>query len=359
MPAEQGDKTEAPTPRRRQEARERGQVAKSVELNSALLLLGSVVTLRWLAPGMLHAMTVLIEDMLGSEMAPAAFVDDLMRVHVRSVWTALTTVLPLLAVLAILAAAANFVQVGPLLTLHPLKPKFSKLNPMNGISRLFSLRSLVQLAVNLLKLTIVTWIAWRTVDANLPLIMAAVEFEHRQILALIGDLCFWLGLKIGAVLLFLALLDFAYHRWQHERDLRMSREEVKEEMRRMEGDPMLKHRRRQIQMQLAMRRLQKDVPTADVVVTNPTELAIALRYDEHTMTAPVVVAKGAGLIARRIRELAIAHGIPIIERKPLAQALFKTAEVGREVPAGLYKAIAEILAYVYELNGRRRRRATA
>ena len=163
---------------------------------------------------------------------------------------------------------------------------------------------------------------------------------------------FELCMQLSAALLVLALLDLAWQRYRHERDLRMTKEEVKDEMRSMEGDPAVKRRRRQLQLQLAMQRLQRDVPTADVVVTNPTHVAVAIGYDVETMAAPKVVAKGADHIAIRIRQIAAQHGIPIVERKPLARALFEAVDVGQYIPEKFYKAIAEILAYVYELTGR-------
>jgi flagellar biosynthetic protein FlhB len=164
-------------------------------------------------------------------------------------------------------------------------------------------------------------------------------------------------MRVGVALLVLAILDYAVHRYQLEKQLKMSKQEVKEEMRRMEGDPKIKQRRRQVAMQIANQRLKKDVPTADVVVTNPTEFAVALKYDQGAMHAPRVIAKGRGEMARRIREIAIASGVPILERKPLARALFKLVEVGQEIPEQFYAAVAEILAYVYELSGKARPRA--
>lgn len=359
MPADYGDKTEAPTPRRRQEARERGQVARSAELTAAVVLLGGIVGLRFFGTPLAGVLLSTVQLLLGDPGDVSTHGHDLPRLHMQLLTALAGAAGPLLITLLVLAAAVNFVQIGPMFVADPLQPKLSRINPLAGFSRLFSMQSAAQLAINLIKLLLVGLVAWREIHGNTAAMLAAAEFDERQFLAAGGQLCYDLGLKLGLLLLLLAIFDYAYRRWQHERDLRMTKEEIKEEMRRMEGDPVLKHRRRQIQMQMAKQRLRKDVPRADVVVTNPTELAIALKYDEKTMPAPTVLAKGAGVLAAHIRALAAEHGIPIIERKPLAQALYKTVEVGQAIPAHLYKAVAEILAYVYELNGRARRRISA
>jgi flagellar biosynthetic protein FlhB len=255
----------------------------------------------------------------------------------------------------------SILQSGFLFTGKTLQPSLNKLSPVRGAKRLFSRRSLVKLGVSIAKILILGSVAvWTVVDDVKKLMTLPWLDDPGQVVRLVRAVLFLvldLGLKIGAVLLVLALIDYAYQRWQRIQDLRMTKQEVKDELRRMEGDPLMRSRRRQVQQQLAIQRMRRDVPGADVVVTNPTELAVALKYDAETMTAPRVVAKGAGYVARRIREIAVTHGVPIVERKPLAQALFRTCEVGDEIPPKLYRAVAEILAYVYELEGRRPARA--
>jgi flagellar biosynthetic protein FlhB len=203
----------------------------------------------------------------------------------------------------------------------------------------------------------VGYVAYGAINARMAMILKAQELSFTQIFVLAGSILYSIAIRIGLVLLILAIIDYAYQRWRNERQLKMTKQEVKDEMRRMEGDPQIKQRRRQIAMHAARERMKKDVPTADVVVTNPTEFAVALKYDAAAMHAPRVVAKGQGLMAQRIREIAIAHGVPILERKPLARALFKLCEVGQEIPEDFYSAVAEILAYVYELTGKSRRPA--
>lgn len=353
------ERTEAPTPRRRQEARERGQVAKSADLTAALILLGGVICLAGFGPGLVRVMLGYATELLGPvESSDLAHV-DVMHLTVHLLLTSLTAVGPVLAALLALGLLSNVLQVGFLLSGQPLQPKLEKLNPINGLTRMFSGRTGVQLVMNLLKLGLIVALVYQLMRDQKSAIASAVAVSGWQQLSLFGRLTYDFGVKIGGALVVLALLDYIWQRVRFERDLRMTKEEVKEEMRRMEGDPIVRQRRRQLQMRLAMQRLQRDVPKADVVVTNPTELAIAIQYDQETMTAPKVVAKGQGFMAQKIREIAAEHGIPIVERKPLAQALFKTVEVGHEVPADFYQAVAEILAYVYELSRQQGRRRVA
>lgn len=348
-----GERTESPTPRRRQEAREKGQVAKSHDLSSATLLLGGMIGLRLFGPGLLGSMLELMRENLGASGMGAPGAIDVNRIVMTTMMLALSGAGPVLVVLILVALVANIVQVGPILTVQPLLPKWERLNPINGVGRLFNVRTLVQLVMNLLKLAVVLLVAYVALNSRMGDVLLALETTGWRQVALLSDVLYDVGIRLALVLLILALLDFAWQKLKMERDLRMTKQEVKEEMRRMDGDPIIKQRRRKMQLAAAMQRIRKAVPTADVIVTNPTELAIAIKYDADSMAAPRVVAKGADYLARKIRELAALHGIPIIERKPLAQALFKTVEVGQEVPEQFYKAIAEILAYVYQLSGKK------
>jgi flagellar biosynthetic protein FlhB len=249
-----------------------------------------------------------------------------------------------------------FAQVGPLLTGQPLVPTLSKISPLSGLKRLFSVRSAMLAASSFGKLLVVAAVAYATLAASAAAVIYAFAFDFHDMLRLGADLMFDLGIKLAAALFILALFDLAWQRFRHERDLRMTKEEVKDELRSMEGDPQIKRRRRQLQFQMAMQRLRRDVPTADVVVTNPTHYAVAIRYDADTMSAPKVVAKGADYVALRIRQIAAEFGIPIVERRALARALHDSVEVGQYIPERFYRAIAEILAYIYELSGRSLRR---
>jgi flagellar biosynthetic protein FlhB len=303
---------------------------------------------------MYSLLNVMQENLAVSDPQQTAHIDILAIVRMAALAT-LTAAGPIMLGLLILALSANLLQVGFLFTTEPLTPTLNKLNPLNGFSRIFSTRTLVQLAMNCLKLALICFVAYSAVRDRWSAIFLALETSGGEQAILLSQIVYAVGLRLALVLLVLAVLDYGYQRIRHEKDLRMTKEEVKEEMRRMEGDPILKQRRRRMQFAAAMQRIRKNVPTADVVVTNPTELAVAIKYDQESMRAPTVVAKGANYLAQKIREIAIQHGVPIVEKKPLAQALFKTVEVGQEVPEQFYKAIAEILAYVYELSGRAQR----
>ncbi len=344
------EKTEAPTPRRRMEARTKGQVAKSQDLTAAVVLFVAFATLYFLGPKLCGSMLFMISSGLSGE-SPGR-IDDL---HPFAAAIGLELVYrlgPLLVGLFLAALVVLFAQVGWLFTWHPLTPTLTRINPLNGIMRLFSARSVMMALINLLKLLFVASVAYMTLAGSASLIVHSFTFGFRDILTLGGTLVVELGLKVSAALLVLALIDYAWQRFRHDRDLRMTKEEVKDELRSMEGDPNIKRRRRQLQLQLAMQRLRKDVPKADVVVTNPTHYAVAIQYDAESMAAPRVVAKGADYVAIRIRQIAAEFGIPMVERKPLARALFESVDVGQAIPERFYRAVAEILAYIYELTGR-------
>lgn len=358
MADELGEKTEAPTPRKRQEAREQGQIARSQDLSSAALLVGAMVLLKAFGDDVVASLRLLMVQGLSAETladgSPAAALDPF-----RSPLGQLAKSLaPMLVGGALLVVAVNLAQVGWAFNPKRLQPNLSALNPFKGIGRLFGKgRSPAQAVMGALKLVVVTMVAYSALHGRLPEVVAAQELGYLQILGVAAEVVYSIGLRVGVALLVLAVLDYALQRYRLEKQLKMTKQEVKEEMRRMEGDPKIKQRRRQIAVQLANQRLKKDVPTADVIVTNPTEFAVALKYDNGTMHAPRVIAKGQGHMAKRIREIAIASGVPILERKPLARALFKLVEVGQEIPEQFYAAVAEILAYVYELSGRARPRA--
>ncbi len=346
-------KTEAPTPRRREEARERGQIAKSQDLCAAVGLLAAMIALNVFGPDMVKSMLNIMREMLGYT-GPDTVQPSSMMGHswIGLILTAKLTV-PLCLTLMVVAVLASVAQVGLVFTFHPLEPKLEKLNPISGFSRIFSMESLVKLGINLIKVTIVGAVAYITIKDRMAQIVNITQLDYVQLGGFAGEMIYMLGIRLAIILLVIAIFDYCYTRFSIERQLRMSKQEIKEEMRRMEGDPLVKERRRRVARQLAMQRMQHAVPKADVVITNPTELAIAIKYDAETMAAPRVVAKGAGYMAARIRQIAIKSGVPIIERKPLARAMYKTVEIGQEIPPAFYKAVAEILAYVYELAGKK------
>jgi flagellar biosynthetic protein FlhB len=356
MAEDTGDKTEAPTPRRRTEAREQGNVARSQDLTLALMLLGVIITLHITGRRMLVALKSLVHAMLSIDSLTDFSSSGATGGALHALSVAAYAIAPLLIAVVIIAAFANIVQVGFILSPKRLQPNLGALNPFRGVGRLFSGRNSMRLLMNLAKMALLALVAYSAIHSRIVQIMGVQQLTFIQIFGLGAEVIYSIGLRVGVAMLILAILDYAYQRWRHERDLRMTKQEVKDEMRRMDGDPKIKARRRQVAIAMLKRRLKKDVPTADVVVTNPTEFAVALKYDVATMHAPKVIAKGQGVIAQRIREIAIEAGVPILERKPLARALYKLVEVGQEIPEQFYAAVAEILAYVYELSGKTRRR---
>jgi len=351
------EKTEQPTSHKLAEARKQGNVARSQDLSAAVILLGTLLLLMFIG----GHVSGQLQHLMKRELADAVRVEDYSAEGiVAGAGEHLVLIVqvagPIIGGILILSLAATLLQTGLLFTTKPLTPSLNKISPLRGLKRLFSRKNLVKLAISIGKIAILGSVAAWTVADDIAKLLVLPHLdkpmEVTTMVARVLELILDLGLKIGAVLLVLAIIDFIYQKWQRTVDLKMSKQEVKDELRRMEGDPLIRSRRRRVQMQVAIQRMKKDVPGADVVVTNPTELAVALKYDAATMSAPRVVAKGAGYVAKRIREIAIEAGVPIVERKPLAQALFRGCEVGDEVPPQLYRAVAEILAYVYELSGR-------
>jgi flagellar biosynthetic protein FlhB len=346
------ERTEEATPRRLEEARKKGQVAKSRELPSVAVLMAGLMTLFWGSDFFYRHFQGLFEFYL-SNLRFSLSVDNMPTLF----WLMLTQYLwflgPFLFILFAVAFFANYLQIGLFFSTEALAPKFSKLNPFEGIKRLFSLSSWVELLKAILKVVIVGWVAFSIIAKELPRITPLLDQSPGQILLYTGNISFDIFWKSCLVMMFLAAMDYLFQRWEWQRSLKMTKQEVKEEYKQTEGDPQVKARIRSIQREMARRRMMQAVPEADVVITNPTHLAVALKYETGKMPAPMVVAKGAGVIAEKIKELASKHSVPVIENKPVAQALYKLVEVGQSIPESLYQAVAEILAYVYRLKNKR------
>jgi flagellar biosynthetic protein FlhB len=356
MADDNGDKTEAPTPRRRQQAREQGNVARSPDVNAALILLGVMVLLHSTGPRMVTILKALVHDMLSQDSLSDFSLASAGGGLLHACYSAGAAMAPLLLGVVLIAVVGNVVQIGFIFNPGRLTPNLNALNPAGGFGKLFNARNPQQLLLGVLKMTLLSLVAYSAVHGYLTRILAVQNLGFVEIFGLGASVIYSIAMRVGIAMLVLAIGDYLFQRWRHEKDLKMSKQEVKDEMRSMDGDPKIKMRRRQIAIQRLKKQLAKDVPTADVVVTNPTEFAVALKYDADTMGAPRVVAKGQGIIAAHIRQLAIAAGVPILERKPLARALYKMVEVGQEIPEQFYAAVAEILAYVFELSGKIKRR---
>ena len=353
MAEQEGDKSQEATPHRRQQAREEGQVLRSQDLASALLLLLGLGTLLMLGGGLVDTIGRCFKQQLGGTPWLAADAQFVVFEWQRTLWELAKSLLPVLGLLMLAGIVVNLFQVGFLFLPQKLMPDVSRLNPLSGLKRIFSLSSFMHLGFGIFKIGLIAAVACICLNSERDKLLGLMDLAVPQIAGYLIEVLLWTGIKIAFVLVLLAVLDFGYQWWQHERDLRMTPQEVREEMKNLEGNPQVAARRRQVQRQLAMHRLSDAVPKADVVVTNPTELAIAIQYDPETMAAPVVVAKGAGVLAQRIRQLALDNGIPVVERKPLARALYREVEIDHPVPHDKYSAVAEVLAYVYQLKGKR------
>lgn len=348
------ERTEEPTPRRREEARQEGNVARSADLSAAVMILAAVLLLRTLGLKVLTSLKLNMQLTLSGRLTPhPTRPDDIGTLFFQSLHLAAQAAVPLVLAMTAVAVAATAGQVGFHISTRPLQPDLSRLSPWRGLQHLIDARGRMRLLMSLGKVLLVfglaAWLIWR----DLPRIVILAQLESVHAFSAACELVYSLALKLAAVLLVLGILDYAFQYWQRERDLRMTKAELKEELKRMEGDPLVKQRRSRIARQLAMQRISAAVPRAQVVVTNPTHYAVALAYDARTMRAPKVVAKGADYLAQYIRQLAALHGVPIVERKELAQALYRSVDVGQEIPPQFYNAVAEVLAYVYRLSGRK------
>jgi flagellar biosynthesis protein FlhB len=344
------EKTEPASDRKREEARRKGKIARSVELNSALVLLFGLLIMYVgggaLASGMAEiARSAFMRSgtlPVNMENLHALFSGGMVRMGLL--------LAPVILGIMVVGLASSYMQVGFVYSPDVLRPTFDKINPMQGIKKiLVSRRSLMELAKSLVKVTVVGLVAYAAIEDVIAESPTLVESDPTAVMGYLSSAAYGLGIKAGLAFLVLAVVDYFYQRFEHEKELRMSKEEVKEETKSTEGDPMVKGRIRSIQRRIAYRRMMQDVPKADVVVTNPTHLAVALQYDSDDMRAPRVVAKGADIIALKIREIAAAHDVPIVEDKPLAQALYRSVEIGQEIPEKMFQAVAQLLAYIYRL----------
>ncbi len=355
-----GEKSHDPTPRRREEARQKGQVARSQDLVSAIVLLAAILLLMTLGKQIVDAFydysySVLSDPLfLVPENADGGLTGHAMGFFYGSVMHFLKPVSLFFLALAGAAIAANMLQVGFLWQPDKLAFDATKLDPIKGFGRIFSMQSVVRLLMGIIKITICGLVAYFAIRSDLGTILNQTENEDQQIAAFLLTTLLNIALKVALALLLLAILAFMYQKWKFEQDLRMSTEEIKEEMKNSEGDPMVRSKRRQLQRELAMQqRSVSGTSDADVVVTNPTHFAVALKFDPKKANVPFVVAKGADFLAQQIRRIALEHDIPIFENKPLARGLYRDVDVGQPVLDEQYhKVLADIMAYAYRLKKR-------
>lgn len=351
--ADSSDKTEKATPKKRQDLRKKGQVLQSRELPSNLILLILFISMK-IFGNFIYQECRAVFNMFFTESSTFSLKDptEIMRLTTFVVWEIAKMTAPFFIIAILVGILGTYVQVGFLFTFEPIKPKFSKINPLKGLKNIFSTRSLFELVKSLAKVILVTWVAWSSIQGEFIHMMKLMDLEIGPLTLYIINAALDISIKICFALLSITAIDYFFQWRKHEKDIRMSKQEIKEEYKQMEGNPEIKSKIKQKQREISMRRMLKDVPKADVVITNPTHFAVAVKYDPQKSSAPYVLAKGADFMAQRIKEIAKENKIHLMENKPLAQALYKTVDVGESVPPELYKAVAEVLAFVYNLEGK-------
>jgi len=353
MADDMGERTEMPTGRRLSETRQQGNVARSADLGSAIVLIGALALLAAFGGTLIETLAMGMRRSLGDEGgAESLSIAGAQLLTTTSLGRAAIGMAPVMLGLALVAYLAQVIQIGWLFTTQPLMPKFDRLNFVANFGKLFGKRSAARLAADMAKLGAVVLVSWLVISKSLGRLTALPMLEMKPALSVLAHLAVELALWILVLLLLVGIADWLYQRWQHAQELRMTKQEVKDERRSMEGDPAMKRKRFQMMREIATQRVHQTVPTADVIVTNPTHFSVAIKYDSDAMAAPRVVAKGADYMAFRIRQLATMNDIPIVERPPLARALYHGVDVGREIPPEHYQAVAELLAYVYRVQER-------
>jgi flagellar biosynthesis protein FlhB len=353
MSESSGEKSFDATPHRREEAREKGQVAFSQDLGSAAMLMLSAFLLMKLGGAVVEFCASLMQHQLGQVPDLRTSQETLLREWVRIVVPLGALLLPIFGFMMLGGVLTSVLQVGLMWLPDRLAPDFSRVSPLSGLKRIFSLSGTARLGFGMVKVFIASAVAVAVVWLRWDEVMRSSGLDTAPFALFLVNISLSTVLWIGFVLFLLAVLDYGLQKWKFEQDLRMTHQEVRDEMKNMQGDPNIIARRRAIQRQMVMNRISSSVPKADVIITNPTELAIAIQYDPQEMAAPVVVAKGAGVLAQRIRRLALENNIPVVERKPLAQLLYKEVDINKPVPTDSYAAVAEVLAYVYQLKGKK------
>jgi len=349
-----GERTETPSSKRREDFRKKGQVAQSREVQTAAMF--TLLLLFWIfsAPSFWASIREMITAVWKVSGEYAITPSSLMHLAYNLAINLAKALAPLFLVALVTGFLASFVQIGWLFTATPLIPDFAKLNPLTGMARFFSKRSLIEVIKSLLKVGLIGWIAFKTVADEFSNALVLTEMPVDGTIHYLAKTAALVMAKVAAIMIFLAALDYGFVRYELEEKMKMTKQEQKEEMKETEGDPHIKSKIRSIQQQMARRRMMAAVPQADVVITNPTHFAVAIQYKAGEMDAPVVLAKGQDLLAEKIREIARAHDIPLVENPPVARLLHSKVEVGQSIPDEMFKAVAEILAYVYSLKGMKR-----
>ncbi|WP_291572722.1 fused FliR family export protein/FlhB family type III secretion system protein [Clostridium sp. UBA4548] len=351
--SDSGEKTEEATPKKKKDAKEKGQVIKSKELTSAIVLLTTTIVILIVSEFAVNKLkeTIILylhyypNFVLNNQSFKGILINSFIRI--------MMIFLPIAIPIMIIGVVANVAQTGKVLTTETLKPKLEKINPISGFKRMFSIKALVDLIKNIIIVTIVGYVGYGFVKDNYYSIINYNNFKVDVIVTEVSKLIISIFSKVSMVLIAIGVMDYVYQRYQYNKDLKMTKQEVKEEFKQQEGDPLVKSKIRQKQRDMAMRRMMQSIPDATVVITNPTHIAIALKYEENSGKAPIVVAKGSDNIAVKIKEIAIENKVPIIENKPLARLMFSKVELDEEVPYDMYQAVAEILVLVVKASSKK------
>jgi|LSQX01.1.fsa_nt_gb flagellar biosynthetic protein FlhB len=349
------EKTEKATPKRKKDVRERGQVVKSVEINSALIVLSSFFALmifgEYIYKGIKGIFDLYIS--IGSSVEGFYTKSNIHNISIDLIVRMLLICAPLFLIILFTGLIVNYLQVGFLYTTKAITPKISKINPIEGFKRIFSIKGVVELLKSMLKIIVIGSIAYNIMSKKVGDLPLLITMDIYSVVIHFGGVIIDIAIKSGLALIGLGIFDYVFNWWEHQKNIRMTKQEVKDEYKQMEGDPKVRAKIREKQRKISMRRMMQSIPKADVVITNPTHYAVAIKYDQDEGDAPVVLAKGEGFIALKIKEIAKKENVQIIENKVVAQALYKTTEIGQEIPPELYQAVAEILAYIYRMDKRR------
>jgi flagellar biosynthetic protein FlhB len=347
-----GEKTEKATPKRRDDARRKGQVARSQEIGQVLVLLAALFTIKAFAGMYLNEFVRLMQVDFSQGLMITIDQQSFTPYMLQMMLLIAKLVLPVMGVSLVVGVGVSYFQVGTLFTLKPLMPDLKKLDPIAGMKRLFSLKSVVESAKSMIKILIIGFVVYSELSKDWELVSQLGNMDILTIVRVMGDLTYGIFWKSGLAMLGLALFDLWYQRFDYEKSLRMSKQEIKDEHKQVEGNPEVKGKIKEKQRAMALRRMMADVPKADVVITNPTHFAVAIQYDPEKMEAPIVLAKGLDETAQRIKKIAREANVVLVENKPLARTLYATVEIGQSIPSDLFQAVAEVLAYVYRLKGK-------
>lgn len=347
-----GEKTEKATPKKRQDTRKKGQVAKSQDVNTAFVLLAGFAVLSFFGSYMKNIVTSIFIFSFEDNMLIPLTENSVSVIFLQMIEQAAYLLIPIMIAAMLAGVLSNYLQIGFLFSTEAIQPKLNKLNPISGFKRIFSWRALVEFIKSILKIVLVGVVVFLVIWSRMDEILILSQKSIGAALATLADITVNVGLYSAVVLMFIAIFDYFYQKFDYEKSIRMSKQDIKDEYKNSEGDPLIKSKIKQRQREMAMQRMMQEVPSADVVITNPTHYAIAIKYDEQKMDAPFVVAKGVDFVAQKIKLIAKENDVTTIENRPLARALYDQTEIGQGIPEEFFKAIAEILAFVYKAKGK-------